>query len=65
MHRFLPTLVKFEGARVAEMPVRHRARLAGRSKYGLWNRVFKSAADLLAVRWLKSRHVSYRVEEID
>jgi len=65
MHRFLPTLVKFEGARVVELPVRHRPRLAGRSKYGLWNRAFKSAADLLAVRWLKSRHVHYRAEEID
>jgi glycosyltransferase involved in cell wall biosynthesis len=63
-HRFLPTLLKMEGARIEQLPVRHNPRLAGRSKYGVWNRLFKSSADLLAVRWMKSRQIRYQAEEV-
>jgi glycosyltransferase involved in cell wall biosynthesis len=61
MHRFLPTLVKFEGRSVVQIPVNHRPRLMGTSKYGVWNRLFRSSADLFAVRWMKSRRLGYRV----
>jgi len=61
MHRFLPTLIKIEGGSVVQIPVNHRPRLAGTSKYGVWNRVFRSSADLFAVRWMKSRRLRYRV----
>lgn len=64
MHRFLPTLLKMEGARVVEVPVGHRPRHAGEAKYGVWNRVFKSFRDLLAVRWMKRRHIDYDAEEV-
>jgi glycosyltransferase involved in cell wall biosynthesis len=64
MHRFLPTLLALAGARVVEMPVGHRPRVAGRSKYGIGNRLFVGLADVLAVRWMKSRWLTYRVEEI-
>jgi len=63
MHRFLPTLFKIEGYSVCEVPVRHHLRAAGKSKYGVWNRVFKAFADLLAVRWMKKRHLNYRIKE--
>lgn len=62
-HRFLPTLIKMEGYRVIEIPVRHGPRHAGRSHYGIWNRVFKTSADLLVVRWMKTRTLRYRVAE--
>jgi glycosyltransferase involved in cell wall biosynthesis len=65
MHRFLPTLKRMEGGSVVEVPVGHRPRLAGASKYGVWNRLFRSSADLLAVRWMKSRHLGYEVERRD
>ena len=61
MHRFLPTLVKFEGGSVVQIPVNHRPRLMGTSKYGVWNRLFRSSADLMAVRWMKSRRLGYRI----
>ena len=61
MHRFLPTLLRIEGYRVTQIPVNHRERRAGRSKYGVWNRVFRSSADLLAVRWMKKRRLGYEV----
>lgn len=63
MHRFLPTLLAWEGARIAEQEVRHHERVAGRSKYGMRNRALTGLKDLLAVRWLRSRRLHYRVEE--
>ena len=65
MHRFMPTLVKMEGGTVVEIPVSHRPRIRGRSKYGVWNRAFRAFADLLAVRWMKSRALRYKAEEIE
>jgi dolichol-phosphate mannosyltransferase len=63
MHRFLPTLLVLAGARVVEVPVGHRPRVAGRSKYGIGNRLFAGFQDVLAVRWMKSRWLAYQVEE--
>jgi len=63
MHRFLPTLIRMDGYRVRQVPVRHRPRVAGRSKYGIGNRIFRSFYDLLAVRWMKSRRIRVRVDE--
>jgi glycosyltransferase involved in cell wall biosynthesis len=65
MHRFLPTLLKMEGFRVCQVRVSHRPRVAGRSKYGVWNRLLASSADLMAVRWMKRRALSYRMTEED
>lgn len=61
MHRFLPTLLRMEGRTVVQLPVGHRPRRAGRSKYGILNRVFGTFADLLAVRWMKKRRLDYEV----
>jgi dolichol-phosphate mannosyltransferase len=63
MHRFLPTLLRIEGYSVVQVPVRHRPRLRGQSKYGVWNRVFRALADLMAVRWMKRRHLDYRTKD--
>jgi dolichol-phosphate mannosyltransferase len=63
MHRFLPTLVRMAGYKVAEMPVNHRARQFGVSKYGAMNRAFRGLADCLAVRWMSTRQLKYRVSE--
>ena len=63
MHRFLPTLIKMYGGTVGEVPVQHRPRRFGRTKYGMWNRVFRSFADALAVRWMQRRVLRYDVRE--
>lgn len=60
LHRFLPTLLALEGARVVEVPVSHRPRSYGRSKYGVGDRLFTGVVDLLAVRWMKQRAMRYR-----
>ena len=62
-HRFIPTLLKMRGYRVLEVPVRNRPRRFGQSKYGVLNRVFVATADLLVVRWMKSRMLHYEVAE--
>ena len=62
-HRFLPTLIKMEGFRVTEVPVSTNPRFSGTSHYGVWNRLFKSFRDLLAVRWMKSRQIRYEIAE--
>jgi glycosyltransferase involved in cell wall biosynthesis len=63
MHRFFPTLIKLYGGTVGEVPVQHRPRRFGRTKYGMWNRVFRSLADALAVRWMQRRVLRYDVRE--
>jgi len=63
MHRFLPTLVRYAGYRVVEMPVNHRARQFGQSKYGAMNRAFRGLADCFAVRWMGTRMLDYSVRE--
>lgn len=65
MHRFLPTLVRMQGYKVSEMPVNHRARQFGVSKYGAMNRAFRGLVDCLAVRWMGQRLLKYEVREIE
>jgi dolichol-phosphate mannosyltransferase len=62
LHRFLPTLLRMEGFRVIQVPVGHRPRVAGASKYGVWNRVFRAFADLLVVRWMRRRGLRYEID---
>jgi dolichol-phosphate mannosyltransferase len=62
-HRFIPTLLRMRGYRVLEVPVNHRRRRFGHSKYGIGNRVFVTFADLLAVRWMKDRFLVYEIAE--
>jgi glycosyltransferase involved in cell wall biosynthesis len=62
-HRFIPTLLRMRGYRVIEVPVRNRPRRFGQSKYGVLNRVFVATADLLVVRWMKSRMLHYEIAE--
>jgi glycosyltransferase involved in cell wall biosynthesis len=64
LHRFLPTLAEMAGHRVVEIPVNHRPRLHGSSKYGVWNRVFRGMRDLRAVRWMQDRRMTYRAERV-
>lgn len=51
MHRFIPAYAKYAGAKVSEIPVNHRARTKGISKYGL-SRTFKVLLDLITVKFL-------------
>ncbi len=61
MHRFLPALIKGAGFKIVEIPVNHRPRIHGESKYKFGSRVFKATADMFAVRWLLSRQLKFRI----
>jgi dolichol-phosphate mannosyltransferase len=62
-HRFIPTLLKLRGFRVLEVPVNHRPRRFGTSKYGIGNRAVRAFVDLLVVRWMKDRLLRYEIAE--
>ena len=64
LHRFIPTLLKMEGYTVTEIAVSNNPRVHGESKYGVWNRLFKSFRDLMAVRWMLRRNLRYEADEI-
>ena len=64
-HRFLPSLLAMQGARIVELPVRHRSRRYGRSKYGIGRRLGVVWLDLLAVVWMKRRTDRYEVKELN
>ena len=61
MHRFIPALVKGAGYRLVELPVNHRPRRFGQSKYGFGNRAVRATIDMFGVRWLLSRRLDYNI----
>lgn len=62
MHRFFGSLFRMQGAVILQMPVNHRPRAAGISKYTNWGRLQKTVRDLFAMRWLRSRYVKVRLQ---
>jgi dolichol-phosphate mannosyltransferase len=63
MHRFIPALLKGAGYRLVEIPVNHRPRRFGQSKYGLGSRALRATIDMFGVRWLLSRRLNNKVRE--
>lgn len=61
MHRFLPTLVAMQGFRLGELPVNHRPRVRGNSKYTINNRLWVGLADTFGIFWLRKRGFSYTI----
>lgn len=58
LHRFMPILAHSAGARVLELPVTHHPRTAGKSKYGVWNRLGRGLWDLVGVAWYRQRQLT-------
>ncbi len=63
MHRFLPTLIHYKGYTWVEIPVNHRPRERGKSKYGISNRLWVGLLDLFGVWWIRVRGFSYVIKE--
>ncbi len=63
MHRFIPALMLLEGATIKQVPVRHFPRVAGVSKFNIFNRSIKPLQDLFAYRWMKSRYIKYDIKD--
>ncbi len=62
MHRFIPALIKLQGETVKQINVRHFERIAGKSKFNLFNRSIKPLQDAFAYRWMRSRYINYKIE---
>lgn len=63
MHRFLPTLIYMRNYKITEVPVNHRPRVKGKTKYGINNRLWVGLIDTFAVRWYRSRLILFDVKE--
>jgi len=63
LHRFLPVLLKIQGAKVIEVEVNHRLRKFGRTKYGIKNRLWKSFIDTFVVLWMKKNYINPQIKE--
>ena len=59
MHRFIPALVKGFGYKIIEVPVNHRPRQHGTSKYTFGNRALRATIDMFGVRWLLTRQIKF------
>ena len=57
LHRFLPTLCRIHGFKIKQIPVNHRPRYKGVSKYGISNRLFVGVHDMFAIHWYRKRHI--------
>lgn len=55
MHRYLPALIQRAGGKIMSVPVSHRSRKHGKSKYGTWDRLRVGIVDLFGVAWLQRR----------
>lgn len=63
MHRFLPALFQIEGFRVKEVPVAHRPRVKGKTKYHFFNRFVGPIVDMFVVRWMRSKKLKHEIKE--
>ncbi len=61
-HRFIAAVLRGAGFTITELPVNHRARRHGESKYGIGNRLWRGLYDLVGVAWLRKRYVPVRIE---
>lgn len=63
LHRFLPAMILLQDGTFVQVPVRHYPRVAGVSKYHLWNRLVAPFVDCFAYRWMRKRYINYTVAE--
>jgi dolichol-phosphate mannosyltransferase len=63
MHRFIPALIRGAGYRLVEVPVNHRPRRFGQTKYGFGSRAVRATIDMFGVRWLLSRRLNYKIRD--
>jgi len=63
LHRFLPAMIMLQNGRVTQITVQHFPRIAGSSKFGLWNRLLGPLMDCFAYVWMKKKYINYEIEK--
>lgn len=61
LHRFLPAMILLQNGKIKQTPVRHFPRVAGVSKFNLWNRLLGPLQDCFAYLWMKKKYINYTV----
>ena len=61
LHRFLPAMILLQEGRIIQIPVKHFPRVAGKAKFGLWNRLFGPLMDCFAYLWMKKKYINYEI----
>jgi len=62
MHRFIPALIQLQGGKIKQIEVQHFERIAGKSKFNIFNRSIRPLIDTFAYRWMRSRYLNYKIE---
>ena len=63
LHRFLPAMIMLQNGRVSQITVQHFPRIAGKGKFGLWNRILGPLMDCFAYLWMKKKYINYEIEK--
>jgi glycosyltransferase involved in cell wall biosynthesis len=63
LHRFLPAMVLLQHGKIIQVPVQHFPRMAGKAKFGLWNRLLGPLIDCFAYLWMKKKYINYEVKK--
>jgi len=61
LHRFLPAMILLQNGKIKQTPVRHFQRIAGVSKFNLWNRLLGPLQDCFAYLWMKKKYINYNI----
>jgi dolichol-phosphate mannosyltransferase len=61
LHRFLPAMILLQEGKIKQVPVRHFPRIAGKAKFGLWNRLLGPLMDCFAYLWMKKKYINYTI----
>jgi len=63
LHRFLPAMILLQNGKILQVPIQHFPRIAGKAKFGLWNRLLGPLMDCFAYLWMKKKYINYELKE--
>ncbi len=63
LHRFLPAMILLQKGTIKQVPVQHFPRIAGKAKFGLWNRLLGPLTDCFAYLWMKKKYINYKIKD--
>lgn len=63
LHRFLPAMILLQQGKIIQIPVKHFPRIAGKAKFGLFNRILGPLSDCFAFIWMKKKYINYQIED--
>lgn len=63
IHRFLPAMILLQNGKVIQVPIRHYPRIAGKAKFGFFNRLVGPLMDCFAYVWMKNKYINYQIKD--